>query len=157
MISNVRSALLASMTMLPIAAAAQEKEGARTVEQKFAACIAEQEPEKRLACFDAAAKPGMSAQAAAPTAATPTSTAESAPGAAAAQDASGPKITRGPDGKVLSAGEWIILRTKDSMTDKPRVIVFADGEMEVGRSNKAPSINLRCFNGRIEVWYGLRP
>lgn len=104
------------------------------LEQRVAECVAERDDSKRLACFDAASRPSAPAIALAPSA-VPTFV-----------------VLRDAQGRLDLSGQWVVIRTTDSMTDKPRITLSNTGEAQLGRTDRAPSINVRCFQGKLDVF-----
>jgi hypothetical protein len=130
---NLRTLLLASWVVLPVVATAQP---AAAPDSKLAACLTEQDPEARLACFEAVAKNQQPA-------------AVSVPAAIAAPPPY--QVLRSPDGTLHSAGKWSVAHSVDSMTDKPRVRLINEGETEVGATNSKPLLGVVCFKSSLDV------
>lgn len=149
-----------------------------TNRDRLVQCLAEQDSLRRLACLESAARSliatsppagGLEARdgerndATAPPPA-PDRPAEAQPAGERSastpapplpeRTSSGARIIRDPEGRPSVIGEWVISRSIDSMTDRPRITLMAEGEMEVGRSgSRLPLLIIRCFGGRLEVFW----
>lgn len=149
-----------------------------THRDRLVQCLGEQDSLRRLACLESVAQSLIAASppagrleaqdgerndATAPQPA-PTRPAEAQPAGERSastpaqpvleRTSSGARITRDPDGRPSVIGEWAISRSTDSMTDRPRITLMAEGEMEVGRSgSRLPLLVIRCFSGRLEVFW----
>jgi hypothetical protein len=151
-----------------------------SVTDRLTQCLAEADSLRRLSCFEALARSVQSAPPAARVLgqeAAPDPAREGPPAAAAARGAptgparddrpaaqtpgldaerlpSGVRVARDSDGRPMVIGEWVISRSTDSMTDRPRVTLMTEGEMEAGRDGlRAPALMVRCFNGRLEIFW----
>lgn len=115
---------------------------------RMAACATIEAAEPRLACFDAITRQEQTVPPAPPPAAQTPAPTESA---AAGTPSSGEPI-RNAEGQVIIAGDWIVLRETDSLTDHPKVSLIASGSLEVGDSNRTPSLHIRCFERGLEIF-----
>jgi hypothetical protein len=157
--------VLAAIAFAPFAALGQ----APTIEQRLAACAAKPDNGEKLACFNEVTASVASPTPAEPRAPEKESAAESGPAPATAAsptpqvrpvsaatpapaDPAPTDIMRDAQGRMILSGQWVISRETDSMTDRPRVHLFNEGDMEVGRTNGGvPAIVVRCFQSRLEV------
>lgn len=146
------------------------------LERRLAECSEEQEAGKRLECFDALAtdvpkakplaeSPIAGTGSAGSSSTTPLSAEDGSASAGQSQDRSPPKepeptkaeMVNDAEGKLLVSGQWVILRSIDSMTDRPRIMMVNEGEMELGRSASGrPTVILRCFQSRLEVYVNMK-
>jgi hypothetical protein len=164
-------AILAALLLAP-AAAAQEP----PLAERLAACAREAEEGPRLACFDALARAAAETpEMAEPAPPEPVAEAPPPPvippapqpAEAAAPPAPEPPVAAAPPpprglavrdagGRVIGAGDWLVLHDVDSLLDRPRVTLTLDGELEFGETRSVPFLSLRCDDRRLEAFVTMR-
>jgi hypothetical protein len=109
-------------------------------EEGLRSCVEKADPVARLACFDLLASSHTAA---------PSSPREQGLIAEVVHDS---------DGKILKSREWLVMRSVDSMTDRPIVVLRVEGAPEIGRfvGPASPSLSLRCNQQKLEVFVALQ-
>lgn len=64
------------------------------------------------------------------------------------------RVIRNSEGQIEFAGNWLVIRSVDEMTDRSRITLSARGEVIFGRrvNEDAPLLGIRCFSSRIEIF-----
>lgn len=142
------------------------------LEERLAACLSEADSLARLSCFERVARalpvPSPEGQGITPPSAVHAAPPPSAPGSAPRTESaseeqapggierlpSGVAVVRDPDGRPAIIGDWIVSRSVDSLTDRPRVTLLIEGRMEIARTGeRRPALLVRCFSGRLEIFW----
>jgi type VI secretion system protein VasI len=89
-------------------------------------CRGIKEDLKRLACYDMAASKSV----------------------LAARDKPKPKTAPKPEG----AGQWKVIKKKDSMDDSDMVLIYARSEEEIYPTRRNASLNIRCLKNTTDLY-----